>query len=113
MSDPEIVALREVIAKRVRSDDIAQRRRDIDARGQQYKLAADIAVEPVNANGVKSEWTTAPDAQAGNVVLFLHGGGYVIGSLQTHDFRNGSRRAGTHLGDRLPTCAGAPLPRGG
>jgi epsilon-lactone hydrolase len=84
MSDPEIVALREVIAKRVPSDDIALRRRDIDARGQQYKLAADIAVEPVTANGVKSEWTTAPDAQAGNVVLFLHGGGYVIGSLDSH-----------------------------
>jgi len=32
MSDPEIIALREVIARRVRSDDIAQRRRDIDAR---------------------------------------------------------------------------------
>ena len=36
MSDPEIIALREVIAKRVRSDDIAQRRRDIEARGRQY-----------------------------------------------------------------------------
>ena len=34
MSDPEIIALREVLAKRVRSDDIAQRRRDIDARGR-------------------------------------------------------------------------------
>ena len=33
MSDPEIVALREVISRRVRSDDTAQRRRDIDARG--------------------------------------------------------------------------------
>ena len=84
MSDPEIIALREVIAKRVRSDDIAQRRRDIDARGRQYKLAADITVEPVTANGVKSEWTTTPDAEAGKVVLFLHGGGYVIGSLDSH-----------------------------
>lgn len=84
MSDPEIIALREVIAKRVRSDDIAQRRRDIDARGRQYKLAADISVEPVTANGVKSEWTTTPDAEAGKVVLFLHGGGYVIGSLDSH-----------------------------
>ena len=33
MSDPEILALRDIIAQRVRSDDIGQRRRDIDARG--------------------------------------------------------------------------------
>ena len=33
MSDPEIIALREVIAKRERSDDIAQRRRDYRRAG--------------------------------------------------------------------------------
>jgi epsilon-lactone hydrolase len=84
MSDPEIVALREVIAKRPRSDDIPQRRRDIDARGRQNKLAADVTVEPVTANGVKAEWTSTPDADRGKAVLFLHGGGYVIGSLDSH-----------------------------
>ena len=84
MSDPEIVALREVIARRVRSDDIAQRRRDIDARGLAYALAADVTVEPVTANGVKSEWTTTPDADRSRAVLYLHGGGYVIGSLDSH-----------------------------
>jgi epsilon-lactone hydrolase len=84
MSDPEIIALRDIIAKRVRSDDIAQRRRDIDSRGLQYKLASDIAVEPLNAGGVKAEWTTTPDADRGKAVLYLHGGGYVIGSLDSH-----------------------------
>jgi acetyl esterase/lipase len=84
MSDPEIIALREVIAKRVRSDDIGQRRRDIDARGLAYKLPADVAVEPVAANGVRSEWTRTPDADRGRAVLYLHGGGYVIGSLDSH-----------------------------
>lgn len=84
MSDPEITALRAVIAQRVRSDDIAQRRRDIDARGLQNKLAADVTVEPVSANGVKAEWTTTPDADRAKAVLFVHGGGYVIGSLDSH-----------------------------
>ena len=60
MNDPEIAAIRAVIAKRVRSDDFMQRRRDIDARGLQYKLATDVKVEPVSANGVKSEWTRHP-----------------------------------------------------
>jgi len=84
MSDREIVALREVISRRVRSDDIAQRRRDIDARGLAYALAADVTLEPVTANGVKSEWTTTPDADRSRAVLYLHGGGYVIGSLDSH-----------------------------
>ena len=49
MNDPEIIALRKVLAQRVRSDDVAQRRRDIDARGRAYKLPADVTVEPVAA----------------------------------------------------------------
>jgi acetyl esterase/lipase len=84
MSDLEIIALREVIAKRVRSDDIAQRRCDIDARGLANRLPADVKVEPVVANGVRSEWTSTPDADRSKAVLFLHGGGYVIGSLDSH-----------------------------
>jgi acetyl esterase/lipase len=84
MSDPEIVALREVIGRRVRSDDIAQRRRDIDARGLAYELPPDVTVAPVTANGVKAEWTSTPDADHSKVALYLHGGGYVIGSLDSH-----------------------------
>jgi monoterpene epsilon-lactone hydrolase len=84
MNDPEIVALREVIAQRPRSDDFAQRRRDIDARGLQNRLPADVTVQPVTANGVRSEWTSTPDADHGKAVLYLHGGGYVIGSLDSH-----------------------------
>ena len=84
MSDPEITALRAIIAQRPRSDDIAQRRRDIDARGKQNKLAADVTVEPASANGVKAEWTATPDADRAKAVLYVHGGGYVIGSLDSH-----------------------------
>jgi epsilon-lactone hydrolase len=84
MSDLEITALREVIAKRVRSDDIGQRRRDIDARGIGYKLPADVVVEPISVNGVRAEWTSTPDADRSKAILYLHGGGYVIGSLDSH-----------------------------
>jgi acetyl esterase/lipase len=41
-------------------------------------------VEPVTANGVRSEWTATPDADRGKAILYLHGGGYVIGSLDSH-----------------------------
>jgi acetyl esterase/lipase len=84
MNDPEIAALRETLAKRVRADDIAQRRRDIDARGLAYRLSPDITVDTLDAGGVRSEWTATPDADPSKVVLYLHGGGYVIGSLDSH-----------------------------
>src|SRR3984957_10187674 len=49
-----------------------------------FPVAPDVKCEPVNAGGVKSEWVTAPGADAGRAVLYLHGGGYVIGSINTH-----------------------------
>jgi epsilon-lactone hydrolase len=84
MNDPEIKVLRDVIAARPRSDDIGQRRRDIDERGRQFGLATDVAVEPVNTGSMQAEWTTTPDADRAKAILYLHGGGYVIGSLVSH-----------------------------
>jgi epsilon-lactone hydrolase len=84
MSDPEIGALCAKLASRPRSDDYRQRRKEIDARGLQYGLAPDVAVEPVTANGVRAEWTTTPQADQDAALLYLHGGGYVIGSLDSH-----------------------------
>ncbi|MGH7061986.1 MAG: alpha/beta hydrolase fold domain-containing protein, partial [Stellaceae bacterium] len=84
MSDSEIGALRAKLASRPRSDDYRQRRRDIDARGLAYRLASDIGVEPVTAGGVRAEWTSAPGDDRAAALLYLHGGGYVIGSLDSH-----------------------------
>ena len=40
-----------------------------------------VPVTPVDAGGVAAEWIGAGD---GPVVVYLHGGGYCIGSLDTH-----------------------------
>src|SRR5438045_5460000 len=84
MSDPEIVALRAKLTSRPRSDDYRQRRRDIDERGLVYGLRPDVKVEPVTANGVRAEWSSTPSATDDAALLYLHGGGYVIGSLDSH-----------------------------
>jgi acetyl esterase/lipase len=44
----------------------------------------DVETERVGANGVPSEWITAPGADPGRVVLYFHGGGFVFGSMRTH-----------------------------
>jgi epsilon-lactone hydrolase len=46
--------------------------------------AADIKCERVEAGGVDAEWVCAPNAASDRFVLYLHGGGYVIGSVNTH-----------------------------
>jgi monoterpene epsilon-lactone hydrolase len=46
--------------------------------------AADIKCERVEAGGVDAEWVCAPNAARDRFVLYLHGGGYVIGSVNTH-----------------------------
>jgi len=84
MADAEIVGLRAKLASRPRSDDYRQRRREIDARGLQYGLGPDVKVEPVTANGVRAEWTSTPQDNSDAALLYLHGGGYVIGSLDSH-----------------------------
>jgi len=84
MSDTEIGALRQKLASRVRSDDYRQRRKDMDARALEYKIAPDVTVEPVTANGVRAEWTSTPSDARDAALLWLHGGGYVIGSLDSH-----------------------------
>src|SRR5246127_5708871 len=63
---------------------LAETRAGFEKMAAAFPVEADIKVEPVNAGGVKSEWVTAPGADAGRAILYLHGGGYVIGSINTH-----------------------------
>src|SRR6202030_3269836 len=81
MYDTEIGALRQKLASRVRSDDYRQRRKDMDSRSLEYKIAPDVTVEPATANGVRAEWTSTPNDARDAALIWLHGGGYVIGSL--------------------------------
>jgi acetyl esterase/lipase len=49
-----------------------------------FPSAGEVKCEPVNANGVKAEWITANNAAPDRVIMYLHGGGYVMGSIETH-----------------------------
>jgi epsilon-lactone hydrolase len=47
-------------------------------------LPAGVTREPRDVNGVPAEWVTMPGAAADRVILYFHGGGYVLGSIATH-----------------------------
>jgi monoterpene epsilon-lactone hydrolase len=97
MADPEIAKLRAIIAASPRATEIAQMRLDSNTRGLAFGLAADVTVQLVSANGVKAEWTSTPAADPASAILYLHGGGYVICSLDSH----------RHLAAEVGRAAGA------
>jgi monoterpene epsilon-lactone hydrolase len=84
MADAEIDVIRAALASSPRPPDLAERRKRLDALGGQYQLPAGVRVEAVDANGVAAEWTTTPEADPSRAILFLHGGGYISGSLASH-----------------------------
>lgn len=73
-----------------------QERRNLDEGGARFKVPSDVTLTPVSADGVPAEWLAAPGARADRVVLYLHGGGYVIGSIKSHRYlmQNVSRHSG-------------------
>jgi monoterpene epsilon-lactone hydrolase len=84
MADAEIDVVRAQLAAHPRPTDLSERRKRLDALGAQYPLPPDVRVEPVDANGVAAEWTTTPEADPARAILFLHGGGYISGSIDSH-----------------------------
>src|ERR1700685_490638 len=51
--------------------------------GRPHPVPDDVQVKEVTAGGVPAHWLSAPGADACRVLLFLHGGGYELGSLRS------------------------------
>jgi acetyl esterase/lipase len=49
-----------------------------------FPSAGETKCTPVSAGGVPAEWIAGPGAADDRVILYLHGGGYVMGSIATH-----------------------------
>lgn len=64
--------------------DVAQSRARYEKLAAVLGGAPDARCEKVDADGVPAEWVAAPGIDAQRAVLYLHGGGYAIGSLDTH-----------------------------
>lgn len=80
----------EAIIQQLKANPILQQptiegvRAGFEQLGAMFPVPADVKCEPIVADGVKAEWVTAPSAAADRAVLYLHGGGYAIGSINTH-----------------------------
>jgi epsilon-lactone hydrolase len=92
----EITAIRAFLAATPRDQSIADMRAGYDAIGSQFPCAADVSLEAVDADGVPAEWSRTTGAAGDAALLYLHGGGYVIGSIASH----------RHLASELGRAAG-------
>jgi monoterpene epsilon-lactone hydrolase len=86
MSDKGIHLVRAHLAKLPPSNtlSIAERRAQYERAERVFPTPPDVKVEVVTAPERPAEWLTPPGARTDAVVLYLHGGGYVIGSPRSH-----------------------------
>ena len=99
MADRGIDVVRAHLAKLPPSDSltIAERRAQYERAEKVFPTPPDVKVERVSAPAAPAEWLRPPSAVPGRVVLYLHGGGYVIGSPRSH----------RHLAAAIAGAAGA------
>ena len=63
---------------------IEEQRAQMEVGLTQFKVPTDVHCDPVDAGGVPAEWITTPGVVSERVICYLHGGGYVLGSINTH-----------------------------
>ena len=99
MADRGIDVVRAHLAKLPPSDSLttAERRAQYERAEKVFPTPPEVKVERVNAPAAPAEWLRPPSAAPGRVVLYLHGGGYVIGSPRSH----------RHLAAAIAGAAGA------
>jgi acetyl esterase/lipase len=66
------------------SPTVEQLRAGTDMMTGMFPLAPDVHWEAVQADRVRAEWISTPGAAKDRAILYLHGGGYVAGSIPGH-----------------------------
>ena len=64
--------------------DVKAMRMAAEQMGALLPVDPEAKFTPVQAGSVPAEWAEMPDAEPSRVVLYLHGGGYVSGSIAVY-----------------------------
>ena len=88
MPSVESVQLREFLKSQFATANstqtIQQIRESVDGSMLRMAVLAGAQAEAFDAGGVTGDWVSMPGVAADRVLLYLHGGGYVMGSARTH-----------------------------
>ncbi|HXU98884.1 MAG TPA: alpha/beta hydrolase [Caulobacteraceae bacterium] len=84
MSQSEIDHVRAFLAQTPANLSQDELRAAYDGIGAAFPTPPDVVLETIEIGGTPAEWSTAPGAAGDRAILYLHGGGYVIGSIASH-----------------------------
>jgi acetyl esterase/lipase len=83
MASDELAVVNEMLdAIDLQAGTLEERRATMDSFGNEVGDRA--VVTPIDAGGVPGEWVVAREADDDRVILYLHGGGYCMGSPSSH-----------------------------
>lgn len=63
---------------------VNEQRAAMEASAGLFPAEPDVGASQVDAGGVPADWVSVASSEPDRVVLYLHGGGYVMGSRNTH-----------------------------
>jgi acetyl esterase/lipase len=63
---------------------VDEQRAAMEASAELFPLEPDVLAVEVDAGGVPADWVSIADQETARVILYLHGGAYVMGSRATH-----------------------------
>jgi len=66
-------------------NEIQNRRQFFDGLGQNYPKATSVKVQPALIDGVSCYWFTPENPVDNKIIIHLHGGAFVVGSIQSHE----------------------------
>jgi monoterpene epsilon-lactone hydrolase len=80
---------KDIVAMLVSMPDISdltfqERRIEYEKRVRPLPVAEKVSCRPVSVGGIPGEWIVPEGAPDSKALLYLHGGGYCIGSIDTH-----------------------------
>lgn len=85
MAHPQIQAIRELLAASgFDAETIEERRAALDASAGALPAPEGLDIEAATLGGRPVEWLVPTGGRRERVLLYLHGGGYCIGSIATH-----------------------------
>jgi acetyl esterase/lipase len=84
MDPSEIAAIRTLLSAKPRPVGWPQRRQRLDELGAVWPSAPDVTLTAVDVDGIPGEYSSVPGSDDSRVLMFLHGGGYCSGSIESH-----------------------------
>jgi acetyl esterase/lipase len=86
MASPQLDSIIQLLKSRpIRGDaSFEEVRAEFEQVASIYPVDPAVKREKADANGVSGEWITAPGISGETTMLYIHGGGWTIGSVNTH-----------------------------